>query len=104
MKRIRIIIFILTGILFISCNRDSNRAPKDFEETPTSGETTILVDNTIQPIVEDVLAVFHSVYDNANIIQVNRNELEIVNALLKDSSRVAVLPRLLTREEEAHFK
>lgn len=87
----------------VSCNRDSNRAPKDFEETPTSGETTILVDNTIQPIVEDVLAVFHSVYDHAHINQVNRTEVEIVNAMLKDSARIAVLPRLLTKEEETQF-
>ena len=105
MKHILKIIYgsVVISALMLSCNRDSNRVPKDFEETPTSGETFILVDNTIQPIVEDVLAVFHSVYDRAHINQVNYNELEIINALLKDSVRVAVLPRLLTKEEEAHF-
>jgi phosphate transport system substrate-binding protein len=58
----------------------------------------------VQPIIEDVLAVFHNVYGRAAIAQVNSTENEIVRALLTDSAAVVVLPRLLTKEEEAFFK
>lgn len=87
----------------LSCKKDKS-GEKEVEETLTAGKTTIMVDNTIQPITEDVLAVFHSVYDRAHITQVNATETEMVNALLKDSVSVVVMPRLLTDQESAHFK
>lgn len=90
--------------LVFACNKNQDTKPADIEETFTSGQITLLVDNTVQPIVEDVLAVFHNVYDRANIVQVNKTENEIIHSLLKDSTTVAVLPRLLTSQEEEHFK
>lgn len=105
MKRIvaiAILCLITTTGIIIGCKNEtnSNSAP---EETMTAGAITIQVDNTIQPIVEDVLAVFGSVYGKAHITQVNRNESDIVNALLRDSASVVVLTRELTKGEEAHF-
>lgn len=93
----------IAGFLTFSCKKDK-AADEHIEETFTAGRTTIMVDNTIQPVVEDVLAVFHSVYDRAHITQVNATEAEVVNALLKDSVSVVVLPRLLTEGESVHFK
>ncbi|MCO6147052.1 PstS family phosphate ABC transporter substrate-binding protein [Flavobacterium sp. NRK1] len=93
---------IIIALAVFSCKGD--KAGQGTSETLTSGKTTILVDNTVQPIVEDVLAVFHSVYDRAHVTQVNMTENELVNALLKDSASVVVLPRLLTEEENTHFK
>lgn len=95
-------IVIIIALAVFSCKGD--KAGQGNSETLTSGKTTILVDNTVQPIVEDVLAVFHSVYDRAHVTQVNMTENELVNALLKDSASVVVLPRLLTEEENTHFK
>jgi phosphate transport system substrate-binding protein len=86
----------------LSCKKD--KASHHEEETLVSGETTIYVDNTIQPVVEDVLAVFQNVYDRSHITQVNATETDLVNALLKDSASVVVMPRLLTEEESNHFK
>lgn len=87
----------------LSCKKDKGEE-KEIAETLTAGKTTIMVDNTIQPITEDVLAVFHSVYDRAHITQVNATETEMINALLKDSVSVVVMPRLLTEAESVHFK
>lgn len=99
-----VVVCVAAAAMVLSCKQDNNSRPGGEEETPTSGSASILVDNTIQPIVEDVLAVFHSVYDRAHITQVNMTESEIVNALIRDSARVAVLPRLLTKEEESRFR
>lgn len=92
---------VLAVSAVFSCKTDSTG---DVDETLVAGKTTIYVDNTIQPIVEDVLAVFHSVYDRAHITQVNLTETDLVNALLKDTASVVVMPRLLTEAESNHFK
>jgi phosphate transport system substrate-binding protein len=85
-----------------SCKKEAGNTTAN--ETMVAGKTTILVDNTIQPIVEDILAVYHHVYDRATISQVNKSESEIVKLLLDGSAAVAVLPRKLTAQEEASFK
>jgi phosphate transport system substrate-binding protein len=105
MKHTYKIIFIsvlVTAVLF-SC-KEEKEGKREIEETLTSGKTTIMVDNTIQPAVEDVLAVFHSVYERADITQVNGTETDLVNALLNDSVSVVVMPRQLTEQESAYFK
>ena len=67
--------FILQGffipVKIINANRGISRK---LPQTTYFGKYCYLVDNTVQPIVEDVLAVFHSVYDRAHIVQVNKNE------------------------------
>ncbi|MHA3788256.1 PstS family phosphate ABC transporter substrate-binding protein [Flavobacterium hauense] len=94
---------VLTAAAVISCKTDKN-GQEEIAETLTAGRTTIMVDNTIQPAVEDVLDVFHSVYDRAHVTQVNATETDLVNALLSDSVSVVVMPRLLTEKESTYFK
>lgn len=101
LNRIVLLCIFATGVFF-SCKGD--KAAGGESETLIAGKTTILVDNTVQPIIEDVVAVFQSVYDRADIKQVNKTENELINALMQDSASVVVLPRLLTKEEDAHFK
>ena len=95
-------VLITTAITF-SCKKEASTST-EVEETMTAGTATFLVDNTIQPIVEDVIAVYQNMYDRATIKQVNRSEGEIIRALLADSARVAILSRQLTPEEESYFK
>ncbi|NDI99403.1 phosphate ABC transporter substrate-binding protein [Flavobacterium sp. LaA7.5] len=96
-----ITVFVSAGFFFACKN---NTATGEVEQTSTSGTLTMYVDNTVQPIAEDVIAVFHSVYDRATITQVNKTETEIVNALLNDTARVAIMARKLTEEEERYFE
>lgn len=97
------IISIAVLAVTFSCKKEEG-GEGAIEETLTAGKATILVDNTLQPVVEDVLAVFHNVYGRAAIAQVNKTETDIIRLLLADSASVAVLPRKLTAEEEAHFR
>ncbi|MFP9115365.1 PstS family phosphate ABC transporter substrate-binding protein [Flavobacterium sp. RHBU_3] len=93
----------VSALVFVSCKQ--NEAQQEtVAETMTSGNLSIQVDNTIQPIVEDVAAVFQSNYPKAKLTQVNRNEADIVRALLNNSATVAVLTRKLTPGEEGNFK
>jgi len=99
-----LVIVIVAAAGFFSCNGDKANGKVSNNDIPTAGTTTIYVDNTLQPVVEDVVAVFHSVYDRAHIKQVNMTETDLINAMLTDSARVVVMPRLLTEQENAHFK
>jgi len=106
MKRIfaiALLCLFAATLFLISCKNDKSGSITNPQETMLAGNITFQVDNTIQPIVEDVLAIFGSVYTKAHITQVNRNESDIINALLRDSASVAILTRELTEGEEAHF-
>lgn len=98
----KIFFFILFFFTF-SCKK-KEQTHEAVEETLISGSIPILVDNTVQPVVEDVLAVFHNHYGDANITQINKTENEIIQLLHKDSARVAVLSRRLSDDEEQYFK
>ncbi|MFL9845979.1 PstS family phosphate ABC transporter substrate-binding protein [Flavobacterium rhizosphaerae] len=99
--RIFLIALLVAGSIFACKKGGENSA--HVEETLTAGTATFVVDNTIQPIVEDVLAVFESIYIRAQIKQVNLNENALLQALQQDTAKVAVMARKLTPEEEKHF-
>ncbi len=88
------------ALLFAACSGNSNKQ----EETETSGSTKILVDESFSPIVEDQWYVFENTYPRADIQLVYRPENMLVNQFLSDSARVAVMSRLLTKEEARVFE
>ena len=88
-------------VIFLACNQSKNSQNKN--ETILKGKTTVLVDETLQPIIEDQIAVFESKYDNSKIDINAKSETEVVQALLKDSSDIAILTRTLSPEESKIF-
>lgn len=97
---------IIGSAVFVSCKNEPktvNAQQDQIDENMTYGNLTLYTDVTVQPIVEDVTAVFSSIYTKAHITQVNKNESDIVNAMIRDSAQVAVLTRMLTDEEQANF-
>ncbi|HLA55206.1 MAG TPA: substrate-binding domain-containing protein [Flavobacterium sp.] len=68
------------------------------KESILKGKVSILVDETLTPVIEDQIAVFESEYD-ANITLISKSEAETVNALMNDSVKIAILSRTLTPEE-----
>ncbi len=97
--------FLIIGMIalvVISCKDNQNDAPK-LDETILQGEITVSVDQTVQPIVEDEIAVFQNQY-KVKINQINKPETEIINDLINQKTSVAVLTRKLTESEEAIFR
>ena len=85
---------------FVSCKQKEDKA----DETILKGTATILVDETLTPIIEDQVAVFESSYD-AKITIIPLSEAELIVSLFKDNkSGIAVLSRNLTDEENKVFK
>ncbi|WP_235893262.1 PstS family phosphate ABC transporter substrate-binding protein [Flavobacterium franklandianum] len=83
------------------CNKsDQSNGNK---ESIIKGSATILVDETLTPIMEDQVAVFESKYD-AKIKIVSKSEAELVVSLFKEKSGIAILTRNLTINENKIFQ
>jgi len=99
-KYFNILVYASIIFLVITCK---NNEDKKHNDTIIEGKATILVDETLKPIIEDQVQVFESQY-NAKITIEPKPEAEIIQALVNDSSRIAILSRTLSKEEIHYFE
>lgn len=101
MKKLNVLVFIsLVFIVFYSCDK---KAKSQDEQTILKGKATILVDETLLPVIEDQVAVFENQY-NASITLVGKSESEIVQLLSKNKQQLAILSRELSKDEAEIFE
>jgi len=86
--------------LFVSCKQSEINKEK---ESILKGKITILVDETVKPLIEDQIAVFESTY-NAKITLVAKSEKELLQSFMKDTSGVVILSRPLDSTEIKFFE
>ncbi|MBC7524845.1 MAG: substrate-binding domain-containing protein [Flavobacterium sp.] len=92
---------IFIALIIFSCEKKNfNTAGND---SIIEGKITILVDETLTPIIEDQVQVFENKY-KAKITIVPQSEKEAILSLAQDKAKVIVLPRKLTPEENKIFK
>lgn len=92
--------FLLLILLFVfSCQKKSDNKIDSILE----GKATLYVDESILPIVEDEEAVFESQYE-AKLHLVSQSEKEVLNSILNDTAKIAVLTRELTAQEIKVFQ
>jgi phosphate transport system substrate-binding protein len=97
----------LTGLLLLlvvlaSCKNKTGKAGA-VEPSRTSGEATLLVDESFHNIIGDQIDVFNSDYPDAHFKVITGNENKILPTFLNDSVRVIVLSRMLTPDEEKKY-
>jgi phosphate transport system substrate-binding protein len=88
-------IFFSVIVMIFACNQ-ANSSKNN--ETILKGSTTIYVDETLAPIIEDQVAVFESKYE-AKIKLIPKSESETVNSLFNEKAAIAILARNLTNHE-----
>jgi len=98
-KIVGLVVFVF---LFAMCNQKSKNEAEN--ETILKGSIDITVDETIKPIVEDMVAVFEGTYYDAKISLKPKSEAELINDLLNQKAKVAVTTRDLTQEEKTRFE
>ena len=98
-KYINMVCFVSFIFLIIQCQKKEGKS----EESILRGFTTILVDETLTPIINDQVEIFESRYE-AKITVESKSEGEVIQALTRDSSRIAILSRKLNIEELKVFK
>lgn len=87
--------------LLFSCD---TTPPSERLDTPTSGTISIVVDETLQPLTDQLIETFEASYPKAFLPATYSPENAVLNGLIADSSRFAVMARALTTEEVAFFK
>lgn len=94
-------LIVCMGLLssHLACNPGNNQSLKKDGDGPTYGQINISVDANYMPIIDSELTVFHSSYPNAKIMAHYKSEAEVVEDLLKDSSRLALISRKLRPDE-----
>lgn len=97
-RRIAPVFALMVVFLLLMCNKKSEAT----KETILTGQTSILVDETLLPIAEDQVAVFESDY-NAKIKLLPKSETEAMQAFLRDSSKIIILSRALSPQESRSF-
>jgi phosphate transport system substrate-binding protein len=95
----RFTVYLAVGsffLLFFNCKKENTNTTN--EETILKGKTTIYVDETIVPIVEDEVMVFESYYD-AKFTLIPESETEALNSLFNKKAAIVVLARNLSKKE-----
>lgn len=96
------LVFLVFVFFGVACtDRDKKGQPID---TPTTGFIKIAVDESLRPLVDTEVEVFEALYKRADIEAYYFPESDAVDALMKDSVRLAVVTRSFTQEEKNYFK
>jgi phosphate transport system substrate-binding protein len=102
-SNLKALIFLIPVLLFFSGCRDRDKQGRILD-TPTSGFIKIAVDESLRPLLEAEISTFEALYTRADIETYYYPEAEAIDALLKDSVRLAVVTRRFTEEEKNYFK
>lgn len=99
-KYIALIPVIILAVVLSCGKKDSKEGNAD---SIISGNTSILVDESLMPIAEDQVSVFESQYD-AKIKLLPKSEKEAVIDFSKGVADIIILSRDLNNDEKAFFK
>lgn len=99
-KYLALIPVIILAVVLSCGKKDSKEGNPD---TIISGNTSILVDESLMPIAEDQVSVFESQYD-AKIKLLPKSEKEAVIDFSKGVADIIILSRDLNNDEKAFFK
>jgi phosphate transport system substrate-binding protein len=90
----------ISGLMASCGSRNGNKTP---QETPTSGTINISVDESFQPVIDSQIKVFESSFPDAHIIPHYKAEAQCLRDLTTDSTRMVLVTRGLTVDEEKFY-
>ena len=73
-------------------------------DTTNSGTIHISVDESFKPVIDSQIQVFEAIYPKAKIIADYKPEAECFKDLMKDSTRMIIVTRGLSENEEKYYK
>lgn len=88
-------------IVFSGCSGGNNRTDLDTEE---SGTIHISVDESFKPVIDSQIQVFEALHPKAKIIAEYKPEAQCFRDLIKESTRMIIVTRGLTDEEEKFYR
>jgi phosphate transport system substrate-binding protein len=94
-------VLLLLIILFTACKNGSEK--KQAQSTDSLKTLHISVDESFEPVIAEQIKVFESSYSDVKVIPEYKPESECIRDLEKDSTKVVIISRELTRDETAFF-
>ncbi len=94
-------ILTFAALFFAGCHAENERTDLD---TTDSGTIHISVDESFKPVIDSQIQVFEALHPKAKIIADYKPEAECFKDLIKDSTRMIIVTRGLTPEEEKFYK
>ncbi|MDQ6843796.1 MAG: substrate-binding domain-containing protein [Bacteroidota bacterium] len=95
------VIFTFALSIFSGCHGGNNRPDLD---SPEKGTIHISVDETFKPVIDSQIQVFEALNPGAHIIADYKPEADCFRDLIKDSTRMIIVTRGLTENEEKYYK
>lgn len=102
----RYLVTIAISIFLIACNTNNGvlQNTNKKSETIDSGKITISVDVSFKPVIDEQLEVFLASYPKAKIQIEYKSEVDCFKDFIKDSTRLIVVSRGLTKQESDFFE
>lgn len=91
---------MILWIFFTGCQEDK----RTDIDTPNSGTIHISVDESFKPVIDSQIQVFEALNPKAKIIAEYKTEAECFKDLQKDSTRMIIVTRGLTNQEEKYYQ
>ncbi len=95
------VIIFFTAFTFTGCHGGNERADLD---TPEKGTIHISVDESFKPVIDSEIMVYEALNPHTKIIAEYKPEAECFKDILKDSTRMIIVTRSLSEEEEKYYK
>jgi phosphate transport system substrate-binding protein len=96
---------VMLAITLVSCETNKKKAKVIAgNDTISTGTIHISVDESFAPIIDEQIKVFMSQHPEAKIIPHYKPEAECLKDLLQDSTRMVIVTRGLTADEELFYK
>jgi phosphate transport system substrate-binding protein len=95
-------LLLILLLVFVACKE--KQAKYVMADTPTTGSIKISVDETFRPVISEQLKVFMSIHPEAKITAEYKAEADCLRDLQNDSTRMIIISRALTTEEEQYYK
>ncbi|CAN5313703.1 phosphate ABC transporter substrate-binding protein [soil metagenome] len=102
MKNKYLVVPVFISICFFF--RCSDNKPHEELDTPIKGKVHLSIDENIRSVTDELIDAFESSYPDAFLIQSYNSEADVMQELVNDSSRLAVMTRPLKADEVKWFE
>jgi len=91
-------------IIFLCACGDKRKSYTEQYDTPRSGTINISVDESFEPVISEQIKVYQSSYPDTKIVAYYKPEAECFRDLQKDSTRMIIVAKGLTRDESDFYE
>lgn len=95
-------VYVACLIALFGCESNTNKST--IYDTPLKGTINISVDESFEPVISEQIKVYESSYPETKIIASYKSEADCFRDLQKDSTRMIIVAKGLSPEEEKFFE